>query len=209
MHAQDPSPPGQQSATEEGATSAPPPPVPTGEGHGGFAKRAGWLIGMGVAALLAGIGALVLRQVVTPESQVAISAEPTSSSTPSPQRPASSTPTPRKTQPTKTQDTSQTKTRAKKTLDPCDGGPFPFKYALSVSPEPPDNFGSADRAVLNVQKILRSLGYTGLSRTNIIAADGWYGKHTEFAVENFQRDRGIDTTGAVYRETWLALGKAC
>lgn len=94
-------------------------------------------------------------------------------------------------------------------LDPCSGEAFPFEYALSVSDVSGSTPGDVTTAVTNVQRILRSLGYTGLSNTRRLTVDGWYGQHTRYAVENFQRDHGIDQTGAVYTQTWAALGEAC
>ena len=94
-------------------------------------------------------------------------------------------------------------------FDPCDGEPFPFNDALSVSSQPPAPGSDVETAVSNVQRILNSLGYTGKSNTNTIKVDGWYGTHTEYAVRNFQRDMGIDPVGTVYTQTWAELGQQC
>lgn len=128
---------------------------------------------------------------VPEETQTSASEEPT----PTPR--ATKIPAPRKTK------------REVRSLDPCDGGAFPFKYALSIAATPPSPGTDEYIAVSNVQRILRSLGYQGKSRTTPIAVDGWFGQHTRFAVRNFQRDHGIDPVGTVYTQTWAALGDAC
>jgi hypothetical protein len=94
-------------------------------------------------------------------------------------------------------------------FDPCEGGPFPFDDALSVSSQPPAAGSDVETAVSNVQRILNSLGYTGTSNTKTILVDGWYGEHTEYAVRNFQRDMDIEPVGTVYTQTWAALGQRC
>lgn len=90
------------------------------------------------------------------------------------------------------------------TLDPCDGGPFPFDYALSLASDPPPPGSELGIAVANVESVLRSLGYTGLSDENLIATDGRCGEHTECAVRNSQQDMGIEPAGTVDEQTWAA-----
>jgi peptidoglycan hydrolase-like protein with peptidoglycan-binding domain len=94
-------------------------------------------------------------------------------------------------------------------LDPCTGGPYPFEYALSETGSEPGTIGDVETAVMNVQQILRDLGYTGKSGVNLVAADGWFGSHTAHAVRSFRRDHGIDPVGTVDDRTWEAPAAAC
>ncbi len=61
------------------------------------------------------------------------------------------------------------------------------------------SFGSRGDKVLELQRTLQDLGYDIGNRTG---ADGIFGKATQTAVEQFQRDRGLPITG-VWDETSL------
>jgi len=61
--------------------------------------------------------------------------------------------------------------------------------------------GSHGHDVLILQEKLRKVGYS-------VSADGIYGKDTERAVAEFQRDQKIRITGVVTNATWRALRNA-
>lgn len=54
--------------------------------------------------------------------------------------------------------------------------------------------------VVNLQKDLRSAGYTSITK-----ADGYFGTVTETAVKNFQRNNGLTADGLVGDKTKQAL----
>jgi murein L,D-transpeptidase YcbB/YkuD len=68
------------------------------------------------------------------------------------------------------------------------------------------SMGSSGDAVVAVQRVLRSLGYTGTSEETLVLDDGQYGNHTRYAVEKYQRANGLTVDGVVGPVTWTDMG---
>jgi len=80
-----------------------------------------------------------------------------------------------------------------------------FSLSLStptVSASPTLKLNSHGHDVLVLQKKLQTIGYT------ITSIDGVFGRETERAVAEFQRDNEMKITGVVNNATWRALKKA-
>ena len=60
--------------------------------------------------------------------------------------------------------------------------------------------------VFSVQSILKAKGYKG-ENGKVLALDNSFGGNTEYAVKNFQRDKGLSVDGVVGAKTWDALLK--
>lgn len=64
--------------------------------------------------------------------------------------------------------------------------------------------GSKGKAVLFLQRLLRFMGYKD-AYGNLLDLDGEFGSMTEYALESYQRDQGLDADGIAGRLTWAAL----
>jgi peptidoglycan hydrolase-like protein with peptidoglycan-binding domain len=71
-------------------------------------------------------------------------------------------------------------------------------HSSSSSGSPTLKVGSHGSAVTELQKLLRSNGYS-------VSADGDFGAHTRDAVKSFQRSHGLSADGVVGPKTWSAL----
>lgn len=93
----------------------------------------------------------------------------------------------------------------------CDQAPFPFDSPLhEVSRRTfKGQSASVHTAVAGIQELVGRLGYTGLSLTKNPAIDGWFGKHTAFAVSEFQGNNNMQRTGQVDSSTWVRLQANC
>jgi len=69
--------------------------------------------------------------------------------------------------------------------------------------------GNTDAQVKTIQRLLNALGYKGKDG-KALTADGEFGANTEYAVAQFQKDKGItvNTPGTVGEKTWTALVNA-
>lgn len=65
-------------------------------------------------------------------------------------------------------------------------------------------FGSKGESVKLLQKNLLSLGFKGADGKEIIP-DGVFGKNTEFALKNFQENKGLTADGIAGHNTWINL----
>ncbi|MEM6538570.1 MAG: peptidoglycan-binding domain-containing protein, partial [Pseudomonadota bacterium] len=85
-----------------------------------------------------------------------------------------------------------------------DRGSKEFETSRADLPDRPDGLTVGDRGseVKDIQAALNLLGYSAG------AEDGVFGQNTERAVVNFQRENGLDVTGAVNEETMKALDEA-
>lgn len=66
--------------------------------------------------------------------------------------------------------------------------------------------GWTGNEVKTIQRLLRSMGYRGVD-SKYISDDGDFGNNTDYAVKNFQRNKGLVIDGIVGEKTWEALLK--
>lgn len=85
-----------------------------------------------------------------------------------------------------------------------------FKYKSNGSTYSVNSFyetvklGSKGESVKLLQKNLLSLGFKGADGKEIIP-DGVFGKNTEFALKNFQKNKGLIADGIAGHNTWINL----
>jgi peptidoglycan hydrolase-like protein with peptidoglycan-binding domain len=68
-----------------------------------------------------------------------------------------------------------------------------------MADEPTQRYGYSGEHVLTMQSKLLQAGYDAQGQ------DGYFGDHTQAAVETFQRDKGLQVDGVCGNQTWAAL----